>query len=166
MKKIGFIGVGVLGKAMVRHLIKHGFDVTIYNRTKAKVEDLIAEGVPVVADVKTWTQDQDVVITMVGYPSDVKEVYFGKEGIIENAKAGAILIDMTTSSPDLAKDIAKEAEAHQLEILDAPVSGGDTGARNGTLAIMVGGSKDAYEKVLPVFQAMCQNIVYEGQAGA
>ena len=100
------------------------------------------------------------------YPSDVKEVYFGKEGIIENAKAGAILIDMTTSSPDLAKDITKEAKAHQLESLDAPVSGGDTGARNGTLAIMVGGSKDAYEKVLPVFQAMGQNIVYEGQAGA
>ncbi len=166
MKKIGFIGVGVMGKAMVRNLIKHGFDVTIYTRTKAKVEDLIAEGIPFVADVKSCAQDQDVVITMVGYPSDVKEVYFGKEGIIENAKAGAILIDMTTSSPDLAKDIAKEAKAHQLESLDAPVSGGDTGARNGTLAIMVGGSKDAYEKVLPVFQAMGQNIVYEGQAGA
>lgn len=166
MKKIGFIGVGVMGKAMTRNLLKHGFEVTIYTRTKAKVQDLIDEGVPFAPNVKACVKDQDIVITMVGYPSDVKEVYFGQDGIIENAKNGAILIDMTTSSPELAKEIAIQAKAHQLESLDAPVSGGDTGAKNGTLAIMVGGNKDAYERALPVFEAMGKNIVYEGTSGA
>lgn len=166
MKKIGFIGVGVMGKAMTRNLLKHGFEVTIYTRTKAKVQDLIDEGVPFAPNVKACVKDQDIVITMVGYPSDVKEVYFGQDGIIENAKNGAILIDMTTSSPELAKEIAIQAKAHQLESLDAPVSGGDTGAKNGTLTIMVGGNKDAYERALPVFEAMGKNIVYEGISGA
>lgn len=166
MKKIGFIGVGVMGKAMTRNLLKHGFEVTIYTRTKAKVQDLIDEGVPFAPNVKTCVKDQDIVITMVGYPSDVKEVYFGQDGIIENAKNGAILIDMTTSSPELAKEIAIQAKEHQLESLDAPVSGGDTGAKNGTLAIMVGGNKDTFERALPVFEAMGKNIVYEGKAGA
>lgn len=166
MKKIGFIGVGVMGKAMTRNLLKHGFEVTIYTRTKAKVQDLIDEGVPFAPNVKACVKDQDIVITMVGYPSDVKEVYFGQDGIIENAKNGAILIDMTTSSPELAKEIAIQAKEHQLESLDAPVSGGDTGAKNGTLAIMVGGNKDTFERALPVFEAMGKNIVYEGKAGA
>jgi len=166
MEKIGFIGVGVMGKSMVRNLVKHGYDVEIYTRTKSKVEDLIAEGIVFKENAGACAKDKDVVITIVGYPSDVKEVYFGKSGIIENAKAGAILIDMTTSSPELAKEIYEESKKYHLESLDAPVSGGDSGAKAGTLAIMVGGDKATFDQAYPVFEAMGKNIVYQGPAGS
>ena len=127
MNKIAFIGVGVMGKPMVQHLTSAGYDVTIYTRTKSKVQDLIDLGITWKDSVYDCIQNQDIIMTMVGYPHDVKDIYYGPKGIINNAKPGAILIDLTTSSPKLAKAIYNDAKAHQLESLDAPVSGGDLG---------------------------------------
>ena len=165
MKKIGFIGVGIMGKSMVRNLMKAGFEVAIYTRTKAKVEDVIAEGAIWRGTVKECVADREAVISIVGYPKDVEEVYFGEEGIIANAPKGAYVIDMTTSSPKLAVKIYKAAKAEGLYALDAPVTGGDSGAREGTLTILVGGDKDAFNACRPVFEAMGKNIDYEGKAG-
>ncbi|PNV62283.1 oxidoreductase [Clostridium sp. chh4-2] len=165
MMKIGFIGVGIMGKSMVRNLMKAGFEVSIYTRTKSKVLDVIEEGAVWCGTVSECAKDQDVVITIVGYPKDVEEVYFGDDGIIANAKKGAYLIDMTTSSPKLAIRIYEEARKAGLSSLDAPVTGGDGGAKAGTLTILVGGDKDAFDACMPVFEAMGKNINYEGQAG-
>lgn len=145
MKTIGFIGVGVMGKPMVRNLMKKGFPVSIYTRTKSKVLDVIEEGAVWCDDVKTCVQDKDVIITIVGYPKDVEEVYFGENGIIANAKPGAVLIDMTTTSPKLSERIYAEAKPRGISALDAPVSGGDSGAKAGTLSIMVGGDREAFD---------------------
>ena len=165
MKKIGFIGVGVMGKSMVRNLMKNGFELSIYYRTKSKVLDIIEEGAGWCDTIADCVRNTDAVITMVGYPKDVEEVYFGAEGILEHAKTGSYVIDMTTTSPKLSVQIYGKAKEKGIFALDAPVSGGDTGARKGTLSIMAGGDKKAFEKCLPVFQAMGTNIVYEGAAG-
>ena len=165
MKTIGFIGVGVMGKPMVRNLMKKGFPVSIYTRTKSKVLDVIEEGAVWCDDVKTCVQDKDVIITIVGYPKDVEEVYFGENGIIANAKPGAVLIDMTTTSPKLSERIYAEAKPRGISALDAPVSGGDSGAKAGTLSIMVGGDREAFDSCQDVFAAMGTNIIYEGGAG-
>ena len=166
MKTIGFIGVGVMGKSMVRNLMKNGFEVSIYARTKAKVTDVLAEGALWCDSIAQCAQGKDAVITIVGYPKDVEEVYFGQGGILENASAGCVLIDMTTTSPQLSVKIEQAAKVKGLKALDAPVSGGDVGAKNGTLSIMVGGEKETYTQCLPIFQAMGTNIIYEGKAGA
>ena len=166
MKKIGFIGVGIMGKSMVRNLMKNGFEVSIYARTKAKVTDILAEGALWCDSIAQCAQGKDAVITIVGYPKDVEEVYFGQGGIMENASAGCVLIDMTTTSPQLSVKIEQAAKEKGLKALDAPVSGGDVGAKNGTLSIMVGGEKETYTQCLPIFQAMGTNIIYEGKAGA
>ena len=165
MNKIGFIGIGVMGSSMVSNLMKHGYDVSVYTRTKEKANNVLNEGAHWCDSVKECVKDKDYVITIVGYPKDVEEVYFGENGIIENAKEGCILIDMTTTSPSLSIRIYEEAKKHHLYALDAPVSGGDIGARQGTLAIMVGGDKNIFEKAYPVFEAMGKNIIYEGKAG-
>lgn len=165
MKKIGFIGVGIMGKSMVRNLMKAGFEVAIYTRTKSKVEDVIAEGAIWRDTVKACAADREAVITIVGYPKDVEEVYFGEEGIIANAPKGAYLIDMTTSSPKLAARIYEAAKAAGLSAIDAPVTGGDSGAKAGTLTILAGGDKEAFDACMPVFKAMGKNINYEGKAG-
>lgn len=165
MKKIGFIGVGIMGKSMVRNLMKAGFEVAIYTRTKSKVEDVIAEGAIWRDTVKECAADREAVITIVGYPKDVEEVYFGEEGIIANAPKGAYLIDMTTSSPKLASRIHEAAKAAGLSAIDAPVTGGDSGAKAGTLTILAGGDKEAFDACMPVFEAMGKNINYEGKAG-
>lgn len=165
MKKIGFIGVGIMGKSMVRNLMKAGFEVAIYTRTKSKVEDVIGEGAVWRNTVKECVADRDVVITIVGYPKDVEEVYFGESGILANVPKGAHVIDMTTSSPKLAVKIYEAAREAGLSALDAPVTGGDGGAKAGTLTILVGGDKEAFETCLPVFEAMGKNINYEGKAG-
>lgn len=165
MKTIGFIGVGIMGKSMVRNLMKAGFEVAIYTRTKAKVEDVIGEGALWCDTVAACAADRDVVISIVGYPKDVEEIYLGKDGILASARKGAYLIDMTTSSPKLAARIYEEAKAAGLYALDAPVTGGDSGARAGTLTILAGGDREAFEACLPVFQAMGRNINYEGKAG-
>lgn len=165
MKTIGFIGVGVMGKSMVRNLMKSGFSVSIYTRTKSKALDVIEEGALWCDNIKTCVQDKDAVITIVGYPQDVEEVYFGPDGILANAKPGAYVIDMTTTSPKLSERIYLEAKIHGVFALDAPVSGGDTGAKNGTLSIMVGGDRPAFDACIGLFGAMGTNVLYEGGAG-
>lgn len=163
--KIGFIGVGVMGGPMVLNLMKKGFDVSIYTRTKEKAHDVIDAGAHWCDTVAEASKNKDVVITIVGYPKDVEEVYFGEGGIIAAANKGTVLIDMTTTSPKLSQKIYSEAVANGLTALDAPVSGGDVGAQKGTLSIMVGGDKDIFDKMLPVFEAMGTNIRYQGAAG-
>lgn len=165
MKKIGFIGVGVMGQSMVRNLMKKGFEVSVYSRTKSKCDAVVSEGAVWCDTVKECAQGKDVVITIVGFPKDVEEVYFGENGIIENVPVGATVIDMTTTSPRLSVKIYEAAKARGVKSLDAPVSGGDVGAQKGTLAIMVGGDKEDFDAQQDVFAAMGTNIVYEGPAG-
>jgi len=165
MKKIAFIGIGVMGKPMVRNLMKNGFELFIYTRTRSKALDVIEEGAHWCDTIAECVKDADAVITMVGYPKDVEEVYFGEKGIINNAKAGCCLIDMTTTSPKLSKRIYEESKKRGLFALDAPVSGGDIGAQKGTLSIMVGGDREIFDRCLPIFKALGTNIIYEGPAG-
>lgn len=165
IQNIGFIGTGIMGAPMVRNLMKAGFNLSVYNRTKEKAMPLVHEGATWCNTPADCADGADVVITIVGYPKDVEEIYFGKNGIFEGAKAGTYLIDMTTSSPSLAKRIDKEATKRGLYALDAPVTGGDTGAKNGTLSILVGGDETAFNQLMPVFQAMGKKISYMGAAG-
>lgn len=165
MKKIGFIGVGIMGKAMVRNLMKAGFEVSVYTRTKAKIEDVLAEGALWCDTAAACAAGRDVVITIVGYPKDVREVYLGEQGIIASAAFGTVLIDMTTSSPGLAVEIYETAKAKGISVIDAPVTGGDAGARAGTLTILAGGDREAFDACMPVFEAMGKNINYMGKAG-
>lgn len=165
-KKTGFIGTGVMGKSMALNLQRAGYLINIYTRTKEKANDLIDHGAVWKESIKDLTVASDIIITMVGYPSDVEEVYFGENGILEHAKAGSCLIDMTTSKPSLAINIFQQAKAKSIHALDAPVSGGDIGAQKGTLAIMVGGEEDAYEALLPLFKTLGENIILQGPAGA
>ncbi|WP_248926966.1 NAD(P)-dependent oxidoreductase [Paenibacillus hamazuiensis] len=163
---VGFIGIGVMGKSMARNLMKKGYPVHVYSRTKAKAEDLVTEGAVWHASPAEVARQANAIITMVGYPRDVEEVYLGADGIVAAARPGSYLIDMTTSSPTLARRIYEEAGRRGLHALDAPVSGGDVGAREARLSIMVGGDREAFDAALPVFEAMGTNIVYQGVAGA
>lgn len=167
MRSIGFIGVGVMGRFMVKNLLKAGYEVAIYSRTKSKLEDFLKENNVTWCDsAAACASGRDAVITMVGYPKDVEQVYFGQAGILAAAQPGTYLIDMTTTDPKLSVRIYEEGTASGLHVLDAPVSGGDTGAKNGTLSIMVGGQEDDFKTCLPLFEAMGKQIVYEGPAGA
>ncbi|NLT94067.1 MAG: NAD(P)-dependent oxidoreductase [Clostridia bacterium] len=163
---IGFIGTGVMGRGMVNNLLKAGYKVNVFNRTKAKEEELINNGAQWMDTVADIAKNSNVIITIVGYPKDVEEVYLGENGILNNAAKGTYVIDMTTSSPMLAKRIYQEALEKGIFALDAPVSGGDIGAREGRLSIMVGGDSQAFEEVKPIFEAMGKNIVLQGGAGA
>lgn len=163
---IGLIGTGVMGKSMARNLISAGYRLNIYTRTKEKAEELIALGATWQNSPAAVAGSSQIVITMVGYPKDVEEVYLGQEGLISHAQPGTYLIDMTTSSPRLAKKIYEEAKVKQIYALDAPVSGGDIGAREARLTIMVGGEPEAFEAVKPVLSAMGKNIILQGPAGA
>ncbi len=164
--KIAFIGIGVMGKSMASNLMTAGHDLTVYTRTKIKAQDLIDRGAKWTDTPLLAAKDVDVVISMVGYPQDVEEIYLGENGVLKSVKAGATIIDMTTSSPKLAKRIYKIALGQGIFSLDAPVSGGDVGAKNGTLAIMVGGDKAAFDKMMPLFNAMGKTICYFGTAGS
>lgn len=166
MKKIAFIGVGVMGKFMVSNLLKNGFEVSIYARNKAKVEDSIKEGAIFCETIKECVQNKDAIITIVGYPKDVEEVYLSQDGIINSASQNSYLIDMTTTTPTLSVKIHEEAKKKNLKALDAPVSGGDIGAKNATLSIMVGGEKEDFEACKKLFEAMGKTIVYSGVAGS
>lgn len=165
MKKISFIGVGVMGKSMVRNLMQKGYETSIYTRTKNKVLDIIEEGALWCDSIADCVADAEVIITMVGYPKDVEEIYFGEKGILNTTKSGSYVIDMTTTSPKLSEKIYELAAEKGIFALDAPVSGGDVGAKNGTLSIMVGGDKQAFDDCYPIFEALGTNIIYEGQAG-
>ncbi len=166
MKSIGFIGVGIMGKSMVRNLMKAGFELHIYARTKSKVEDVISEGATFHDSIAECARGRDAVITIVGFPKDVEEVYFSEGNILDSADAGTYLIDMTTTSPKLAQRIAAEGAARGFRVLDAPVTGGDTGARDATLSILVGGEEADFNECLPLFKAMGTNINRFGAAGA
>lgn len=166
VRVIGFIGTGVMGRSMAGHLLDAGYRLRIYNRTAEKARDLVERGAEWAASPGDAADGADVVITMVGYPADVEAVYLAPDGIIARARTGAVLIDMTTSSPALAQRIHAAAAEAGLRALDAPVSGGDIGARNAALTIMVGGDADAYESVRPVFAAMGKSIVLQGGPGA
>lgn len=166
MNRIGFIGVGIMGKSMVRNLMKNGFEVHIFARTKAKVKDVIAEGAVFHETIADCVRDCDAVITIVGYPQDVEDVYFGEGKVLESVDSGTYLIDMTTTSPTLDQKIAAEAAARGLHFLDAPVTGGDVGAKAGTLAILVGGEKEDFDACHDLFMAMGKNLTWYGPAGA
>ena len=166
MKKIGFIGIGVMGGPMALNLMRAGYELTVYSRTKAKCEAVLAAGARWADSPAACAAGQDAVLTMVGYPRDVEQVYFGADGILEAVQPGMLLIDLTTTSPELAKRIFAAAKERGADALDAPVSGGDTGAKAGTLAIMVGGEEPAFERAKPILEAMGKNVVYEGPAGS
>lgn len=151
---------------MAEHLLKSGYRVHVYNRTKSKADPLIEEGAIWEDSVKDIAIKSDVIITIIGKPQDVENVYLSEAGIINHAKAGSYVIDMTTSKPKLATKIYELAKEKGIHALDAPVSGGDVGAKNAKLTIMVGGEKTAYETVLPIFKQMGENIVLQGEAGA
>lgn len=165
MRKVGFIGVGIMGKSMVRNLMKAGFELHIYARNRAKVEDVIGEGALFHDSIAACVKGCEAVITIVGFPQDVEEVYFDEGGILESADAGAYLIDMTTTSPQISVKISKEGEEKGFHVLDAPVTGGDTGAKAGTLSILVGGKEEDFEACMPLFEAVGTNINYQGEAG-
>ncbi|MRX72245.1 NAD-binding protein [Bacillus lacus] len=166
MKTIGFIGIGVMGESMADNLMQAGFQVQVYTRTKSKAETIIGKGAVWKESVKEVTEGADAVITIIGYPKDVEEVYLGEDGILAYAKEGTYVIDMTTSKPSLAKEIYQAAKNKGIFALDAPVSGGDIGAKNGTLAIMAGGEEKDFLACRSIFEAMGENIVYQGGPGS
>ncbi len=165
IKTIGFIGLGVMGASMASLLLGGGYELTVYNRTKEKAEPLLARGAKWAETPAEVAASSEAVITIVGYPKDVEDVYLGPNGILETKKGGYV-VDMTTSSPILAKRIFKAAKAKGIAALDAPVSGGDIGARNGLLVIMVGGERQAFNELKPIFELMGRTIRYFGEAGA
>ena len=165
IKRIGFIGLGVMGASMASLLLGGGYELTVFNRTKEKAELLLAKGAKWAETPAEVAASSEVVITIVGYPKDVEDVYLGPNGILETKKGGYV-VDMTTSSPILAKRIFKEAKAKGIAALDAPVSGGDIGARNGQLVIMVGGERQAFNELKPIFELMGRTIRYFGEAGS
>lgn len=166
MKTIGFIGVGIMGKPMARNLMKRGFSLRVFARTEAKAADLVAEGAVFCPTIGQCVQGCDAVITMVGFPKDVEEVYFGAGNIFDSAASGTYLIDMTTTSPTLAERIYAEGKQRGFHVIDAPVTGGDTGAINGILSILAGGDEDDFKSCRPLFEAMGTNINYQGKAGS
>ena len=164
--KIGFVGTGVMGASMAGHLLAAGHDLVVHNRTRERAEDLLARGARWAASAGEAAEDREVVFTIVGFPKDVEEIYLGEGGIVSKAARGTILVDMTTSRPDLAVRIAEAAAARGVDAMDAPVSGGDVGAREARLSIMVGGSEEGFRSVLPLLELMGRNIVRQGPAGS
>ncbi|WP_188397946.1 NAD(P)-dependent oxidoreductase [Sporomusa sp. GT1] len=163
---VGFVGIGVMGKSMAGHLLKAGYPVRVYNRTKVKAEDLLKQGAVWEETIAGLAANCNVIITMIGYPKDVEMVYLGDDGLLKNASQGTYFLDMTTSSPELAIRIYQEAKTKNMQALDAPVSGGDVGAKEARLAIMVGGEPEAFAAVRPILELMGKNIVLQGAAGA
>ncbi len=163
---VGFIGTSVMGKQMAGHIMNGGHKLLLYTRTKEKAQELIDNGAIWCETISELAAKADITITIVGYPADVEEVYFNEVGILKHAKSGSYLIDMTTSTPLLARKIADAAKEKNIYALDAPVSGGDIGARDAVLAIMVGGEKDAFNAVKPILELMGTNITLQGPAGS
>ena len=164
--QIGWIGTGVMGRWMCQHAISKGFKATVYNRTRDKAQPLIDLGAVFADSPKAVAERSDVVFAIVGYPKDVREVFLGADGALAGSRPGTILVDMTTSEPSLAKQIYEAAKAKGVLALDAPVSGGDVGAKNATLSIMIGGDKELVDAVTPLFEAMGKTIVHQGGPGA
>ena len=164
--KIAWIGIGVMGESMAGHLLDAGHELFVYNRTVSKTDGLVKRGATLLKEVKDAPLNADVIFSMVGYPKDVEEVYLGENGLIKTAKEGQVFVDMTTSSPTLAKKISEKFAKVGAAALDLPVTGGDIGAKNGTLSIMAGGDKKVFEEtVLPLVKNFGKNITYFGEAG-
>lgn len=166
MMKVGYIGLGLMGKSMARNILKAGFPVVVHNRSKAAVDELVAEGASAANSPAEVARQVDVVFTNLPDSPDVMKVALGTGGVIEGAHTGLIFVDNSTIKPDTAREIAARLAEAGVQSLDAPVSGGDIGARNGTLTIMVGGSKEALDTVMPVFQAVGKTITHIGEPGA
>lgn len=164
--KIGWIGTGVMGRWMCQHLMDSGYSATVHNRTKERAQPLLDAGAAWADSSYEVAAASDVIFTIVGFPPDVRDVYLGENGILKGAKSGSIIVDMTTTEPSLAKEIYDQAGAQGIASVDAPVSGGDVGAREARLSIMVGGDEDAVKSVMPLFEAMGKSIVHQGGAGA
>ena len=163
---VGFIGTGVMGSSMAGHLIKKGHPLCVYNRTRERAQGLVAAGARWCESPAEVARQSQVVITIVGTPADVESTYRGQNGILSTVAAGSLLIDMTTSDPELATELAAAGKRQGVDVLDAPVSGGDVGARNATLSIMVGGESSAFERGKPILELMGKTIVHQGPAGA
>jgi 3-hydroxyisobutyrate dehydrogenase len=163
--RIGFIGTGVMGGSMAGHLLKAGYALTVFNRTKSKAENLLSAGAKWADTPAEVARNAKVVLTIVGDPADVEAIYLGPEGILAQAEAGTLVVDMTTSSPDLAETLYQKGKEKGIEVLDAPVSGGDSGAREGTLSIMVGGDRNTFDSARQLLEILGSNIVYQGEAG-
>jgi 3-hydroxyisobutyrate dehydrogenase len=164
--RLGWIGTGVMGSSMCGHLLDRGFAVTVYNRTRQRAEPLLAKGAKWGETPKSVAENSDVIFTIVGYPNDVREVVLGAQGTLVGSKAGNILVDMTTSEPSLAEEIAAAASKRGVHSVDAPVSGGDVGAREARLSIMIGGEAPVVEALRPCWEAMGKTIIHQGGPGA
>ena len=164
--KIGWVGTGVMGRWMCQHVMDLGYTATIFTRTKSKADPLLKAGATWADSPAEVAESSDIIFTIVGFPEDVRQVYLGENGILTTAKSGSIVVDMTTTEPSLAIEIHQAARAKGVSSIDAPVSGGDVGAREARLAIMIGGDQEAVDAIHPLFEAMGQNIVYQGEAGA
>ena len=164
--KIGWIGTGVMGSSMVGHLIDAGFQTTVYTRNKSKAEGVLSKGAAWAESPKAVAEAADVIFAIVGFPVDVREVMLGENGALAGCKKGNVLVDMTTSEPSLAVEIADAAKEKGVYSIDAPVSGGDVGAKNGTLSIMIGGDRDVVKALQPCWDAMGKTVVYQGGPGA
>lgn len=163
---VAWIGTGVMGAAMCGHLLKAGYRVSVHTRTPAKAQPLLSQGATWAESIRAAATLADVIVTMVGFPHDVRTVYFDNEGLLHSARPGSILIDMTTTEPSLSREIAAAASAKGLSAIDAPVSGGDVGAKNAALSIMVGGDRHTVEIVRPLLECLGKKMVYQGSAGA
>jgi 3-hydroxyisobutyrate dehydrogenase len=164
--RIGWIGTGVMGSSMVGHLIGKQYAATVFNRSRDKAKSLLDRGAKWGESPKAVAQESDVIFSIVGFPHDVREVILGPDGALAGAAAGSVLVDMTTSDPSLAREIYQAAQARGVASVDAPVSGGDVGAREARLSIMVGGDKAIVDRIRPLFEAMGKTIVHQGPAGA
>jgi 3-hydroxyisobutyrate dehydrogenase len=164
--KLGWVGTGVMGNSMAGHLLAKGFDVSVYTRTKEKAKGLLDKGAGWADSPKALAEKSDVIFAIVGFPKDVREVFLGKDGALAGSKFGNILVDMTTSEPSLAVEIAEAAKAKGVHSVDAPVSGGDVGAKEARLSIMIGGDKSIVDALQPCWEAMGKTIVHQGPAGA
>lgn len=165
-ERIGFIGLGIMGKPMARHLMEAGFSLTVHNRSRAPVDELVREGARDGRSSRAVAEESDIIITMLPDSPDVQQVVTGPNGVIEGIRRSAVLVDMSTISPIVTQELAKTVQAKGAEMLDAPVSGGEKGAIEATLSIMVGGPAAAFARVKPVFEAMGKNIVHIGNSGA
>jgi 3-hydroxyisobutyrate dehydrogenase len=164
--RIGWIGTGVMGRWMCHHLMARGYSATVYNRSKEKAQPLLDEGAAWAETPRAVAERSDVVFAIVGFPADVREVFLGSQGALAGCKPGSILVDMTTSEPSLAREIYQAAKAKGVASVDAPVSGGDVGAREARLSIMVGGDREAVEAIHPLFECMGKTIIHQGGPGA
>jgi 2-hydroxy-3-oxopropionate reductase len=165
-EKVGFVGLGIMGRPMARNLVRAGYDLVVYNRSRGKVEELVTEEAEATESPRETAESSDIVFTMLPGPPEIREVVAGENGLLQGAREGSLLVDMSTSSPLLARELDQTAREQGVGMLDAPVSGGDVGAIEGTLSIMVGGEEKDFERAKPLFEVMGKTVVHVGEAGA